>query len=250
MKRRSFMEVGVKGSIFAGLMQTVGKAAEIKGGETDKWGKIMPTRPLGKTGQQITILGVGGAHLARMKDDQAEKHVDLAIENGVRFFDTAHFYYKGRSERLLGKYLVPKYRDQVFLMTKTLSKTAKDAEKQVHESLQRMKTDHVDMLLVHTFFSPEDVDNREKNGVFDKVLEIKKKGLAKNVGVSCHTDVATSLRFFEKFKKYDFLNTFMTPINPVDAADPDNSFTRDILPKSVELGISHFAMKTMGGGTL
>ena len=250
MKRRTFIETGVKGSLAAGLMQTVACADKISDGGSDALGQIMPTRPFAKTGENLTLLGVGGAHMGRMDDATAQKHIEFALEHGVRFFHTAYVYQKGRSERLYGRFLTPKYREHVFIMTKAWGRDADSVEKQVQESLKRMNIDQVDLLLIHSLDSIEDVDKREKNGVFEKMIELKERGLTRHLGYSCHTHAKCVLHFLEKTKNNDFICAGMTVLNPVDAAHPDNSFVRDALPGSIERGHAHIAMKTMGGGTL
>lgn len=244
------MDTGVKGGAAACLMRSISLADPIKTGGSDELGRIMPTRPFAKTGEHLTLLGVGGAHVGRMDDATAQKHIECALENGVRFFDTAYVYQRGRSESLYGKFLTPKYRKNVFIMTKSWARDAAGVEKQVMTSLERMKIEQIDLLLIHSLDSVNDVDNRERDGVFDKMIELKERGVARHLGYSCHTNPKCVLRFMEKTKENDFITACMTVINPVDAAHPDNSFTRDILPKSLERGHSHIAMKTVGGGTL
>ena len=83
----------------------------------DKWGKVLPRRRLGKTNEYVTMLGVGGAHVGWTSERDAQEVIETAIEGGIRFFDTAESYAKGGSETRYGKYLIPKYRDNIFLMT-------------------------------------------------------------------------------------------------------------------------------------
>ena len=94
----------------------------------DKWGKILPLRTLGKTGQNVTMLGLGGFHVGWTTEKDAQEVIETAIEGGIRFFDTAESYDKGGSEIRYGKYLVPKYRDEVFIMSKSLAKAEKNVE--------------------------------------------------------------------------------------------------------------------------
>jgi len=250
MKRRTFLKLGVQGGLAAGLMQTMSYAAEIAPGGSDKLGPIMPTRPLANTGERLTLLGIGGAHLGRMDDATAQKHIEFALEHGVRFFDTAYIYQRGRSEKLYGRFLSPKYRDHVFIMTKCWAKTPEKFEQQVNESLRRLDTGQVDLLMVHSLESAADVDERVQNGILDKVRDIKRRGLARHIGYTCHTHPSAVLRFLEKIQDDDSFCSCMTVINPLDAGNLNNSFVRDVLPKTTGRGHAHFAMKTMAGGGL
>ena len=86
----------------------------------DRLGELLPTRLLGRTDEAVTMLGVGGWHIGRMSEErEAQATIEAALEGGVRFFDTAEAYQNGGSESRLGRLLTPKYRDVVFLMTKT-----------------------------------------------------------------------------------------------------------------------------------
>ena len=162
MNRREFLETGVKGVVSASLVSHMASAAKIKTGGSDKLGSIMPTRPLGKTGEHLTLLAVGGAHVARMDDKTIQEVVDVSLEEGIRFFDTAHSYGNGKSEEHYGNFLCPKYRDHVYIMTKSTATTAEKFQKEFDLSLKRMKTDYVDLLYIHALGSIEDVDEREK----------------------------------------------------------------------------------------
>ncbi|MBE9517061.1 MAG: aldo/keto reductase, partial [Bacteroidetes bacterium] len=93
------------------------------GSNKDKWGEILPLRTLGKTGEKVTMLGLGGYHVGWTTEKDAREVIEKAMEGGIRFFDTAESYGKGGSEIRYGKYLVPKYRDDIFIMSKS---TAKD----------------------------------------------------------------------------------------------------------------------------
>ena len=86
---------------------------------SDRLGPLIPTRRLGRTGEAVTMLGIGGWHIGDIEEKEAQKTIETALEGGVRFIDSAESYQGGGSETRLGKLLVPKYRDDVFLMTKT-----------------------------------------------------------------------------------------------------------------------------------
>lgn len=250
MKRRQFIRTSALATTATALLSNMARASVLSLSNSDKWGNIMPMRPLGKTGEKITIMGLGGAHNSWLKKKDAEKQIEMSIEAGIRFFDTASVYSNGLSEKLYGKYLNPKYRDEIFLMTKTHARDAATVEEHVHTSLKRMKTDRIDLILIHSLQDNEDVDNREKQGVFDRLQRFQSDGIIRHLGYSCHTNASVALYFLEKTKENDFICAFQSPINAVDASDPDNSFTTMVIPEIIKRGHSHFAMKTLGGGGL
>lgn len=250
MKRRAFIKSTAVALTASTLLDNLAKAAPILIGNSDRLGPLLPMRPLGKTGEQLTIFGIGGAHIGRMEDAAAQRQIEYALEQGVRFFDNAYIYSRGKAEAYYGKYLCPKYREDVFVMTKTNGKTAEEATDQITTSLKRLNTDYIDLLYVHMVADIDDVDTRHQNGVFDVVRRFQAEGKVRHLGVSCHTNVKAALHFLELTKDDDFVCCMQSPINAVDASDPENSFTRQVLPINVERGHSHIAMKTLGGGGL
>ncbi|PYV39627.1 MAG: aldo/keto reductase, partial [Acidobacteria bacterium] len=133
--------------------------------ESDRLGKLLPKRTLGRTGVAVTMLGVGGWHIGRMEEPEAQRTIEAALEGGIRFFDNAESYQDGASESRYGRLLTPKYRDIVFLMTKSTATDAATARRHLEESLLRMKTDYVDLWQMHSVTSVEDVDQRIQNGI-------------------------------------------------------------------------------------
>lgn len=209
----------------------------------DKWGKIMPLKPLGSTGKKVTLLGVGGFHVGRMDEAMAQETVDLAIENGIRFFDTAESYQKGGSEEMYGKVLTPKYRDEIFLMTKTRARDYDTAKEHLEGSLRRMKTDHLDLWLMHAVNAEDDVENRVNNGVVDFMLEAKEQGKIKHIGFSGHTVTKAHLRLLELT---DVPEVCMMPINVLDMGY--DSYIKNVLPVLQKKKMGVIAMKTLAGG--
>lgn len=134
----------------------------------DKLGPRLPLRRLGNTGVEVTLLGAGGVHIGDAAERDAEEVIETAIAEGIRFFDTANMYSEGRSEQRLGRYLVPKYRDHVFLMSKSLATSGKGATEDLETSLRRCGCDYLDLWQIHALKDPEDADNRvngEESGV-------------------------------------------------------------------------------------
>lgn len=213
----------------------------------DRLGELLPLRKLGKSGASVTMLGVGGYHIHWTSERDAQQVIMTALENGVRFFDTAESYGPHVSEIKYGKFLTPRYRDIVFLMTKTTAPDAKTAREHLEGSLKRMKTDYLDLWQVHSLTTPEDVDNRIKNGVLDVFMEAKKSGKVKYIGFTGHQNPKAHLRMLEATRGMGIWDTVQMPVNPVDAAS-NLSFVREVMPQLVEQGIGVLAMKTLADG--
>ena len=217
---------------------------------SDKLGTVLPQRQIVRNGEKTTSFCMGGYHLGLAKDEKmAEKMVDRAIEMGVRFFDNARVYHQGYSEELYGKFLIPKYRDNVFVMTKSYSKTAEDARKDLDLSLSALKTDYVDLWQIHTVTTSEDVDERFNNGVIDAFLEAKEKGKARYVGFTSHQNPSTIIHFLDLLEERGLkMDTCQMPLN---VCDPNfESFQFGALPALLEKEYGVIAMKTMAGGSM
>ncbi len=239
LKRRSFLQA-LCGATAGVLLH----GRQAMGAESDRLGKLLPQRKLGRSGVAVTMLGVGGWHIGRMSEAEAQKTIETALEGGVRFFDSCESYQDGGSESRLGKLLTPKYRDDIFLMTKTDAKDAAAAKRSLEGSLKRMNTDHLDLWQIHGVDSAEDVDKRLNAGVLDAMLEAKASGKVKHLGFTGHTGPPGHLHMIAR--KGDELETCQMPVN---AADPSyNSFVKNVIPKLVEKGMGILAMKTLANG--
>lgn len=212
----------------------------------DRWGEILPQRYLGKTGVQVTMLGVGGYHVGWTSERDAQEVIETAIEAGIRFFDTAESYDDGGSERRYGKYLVPKYRDEVFIMSKTTARTAKLAQQHLDETLSRLSCDYLDLWQVHSLRTPEDVDNRIKEGVLEVFEKAKRDGKVKHIGFTGHQNPFAHKRMIERVEDSDPFETIQMPINVIDSHF--HSFIRNVLPAALDRNYGVLAMKTLSDG--
>ena len=219
-------------------------------GASDKLGKLLPQRVLGKTGEKVTAFGLGGHHVGVAKNEKtAEALIERAIERGIRFFDNAVNYQKGLSESYYGRFLTPKYRDLVFLTTKSSQPTAKGARREFEESLKRLKTDRVDLWQIHHFVSVEDVKERIANGVVEVFLEMREKKMARYIGFTGHSSQEAHCYFLDHCKKEGIqMDTCLMPMNLVDPHY--DSFLINVMPKLLEQGIAPLAMKTMVFGKI
>lgn len=189
------------------------------------------------------MLGVGGWHIGRMSEPDAQETLEAALEGGVRFFDSAESYQDGGSEERLGKLLIPRYRDHIFLMTKTLARDAKTVRRHLEESLRRLRTDHLDLWQIHSLQSPQDVDERLSAGVLEAVKQVQAEGKARYIGFTGHRTPDAHLQMLEKAEG---LQTCQMPINLADVSY--NSFIQNVLPRLVDRKIGVLAMKTLANG--
>lgn len=230
---------------------------------SDALGPLLPQRWLGRTGVAVTMLGLGGDHLGQIavRDEKAaQETIETAIAGGVRFFDNAESYGKppGTAEEAYGRLLTPKYRDHIFLMSKTYirdenAKPVAEAEfgqlskRHLEGTLRRLKTDHLDLWQIHSIKSIEDVEARIANGVLDTLLEAQRQGKTRFIGFTGHHLPEANLRMIERMKQHgEVLQTCQMPINVLD---PNYlSFIDGVLPALVERRYGVLAMKTLGGG--
>jgi len=238
LKMLATMTAGVSGSKYA--------FSQEKKSEGDQLGEMLPTRRLGKTGKKVTMLGVGGYHLGSRKTERdAQEIIETALEGGVRFFDSAEGYQDGESEKRYGKFLTPKYREHVFLMTKVEQKDAASARKSLDESLKRLNTDYLDLWQMHTLESVEDVDERVAGGVLDVMREAKESGKVRHIGFTGHATPSAHKLMLEKT---DIFETCQMPINICDPSF--KSFIVNVLPTLLERNMGILAMKTLCEGAL
>ncbi len=227
----------------AGILLSSQTNAQNKKLKSDRLGQLLPLRTLGRTGEAVTMLGVGGWHLGELSERDAQESIEIALQGGVRFFDTAEMYQSGGSETRMGKLLIPKYRDVIYLMTKTTARNSQNARRHLEDSLRRLNTDYLDLWQVHAVKNPNDVDERITNGVFEVMAEAKESGKVRHIGFTGHHQPEAHLRVLEKS---DIFDTCQMPIN---LADPSySSFIKQVMPKLVERNIGVLAMKSLANG--
>lgn len=205
----------------------------------------VPRRPFGKTGEQVSILAVGGFHLGATKDQQeANTLVARAIDCGINFFDNAWEYKQGLSEERLGTALEGK-RDQVLVMTKvcTHGRDKSVAMRQLEQSLRRLRTDHLDVWQIHevVYYNDPDLIFRP-DGAIEALAAAKQQGKVRWVGFTGHKDPAIHLQMLS----HDFpFDTVQMPLNPFDAQY--RSFQQHVMPEANRRGIAVLGMKSLGG---
>jgi aryl-alcohol dehydrogenase-like predicted oxidoreductase len=245
LHRREFVRGAVYTAAAAAMIRPAfSQTPNAAAGEQTSDGTI-PMKPLGKTGVQVSALGLGGFHLGSTKDQQETNDiVARAIDAGVNFFDNAWEYHDGDSETRAGKALKGK-RDKVILMTKVCTHgRGKDvAMRMLEDSLRRLKTDHLDVWQIHEvvyYNDPELIF--AKDGVAEALTEAKKQGKVRFVGFTGHKDPAIHL----KVLSYDYpFDTVQMPLNCFDATY--HSFENQVLPEATRRGIAVLGMKSLGG---
>ncbi len=202
-------------------------------------------RPLGKTGQKISMIGLGGYDLGMAREEkQALRMMDRALDLGATFFDNAWAYHDGVSEERMGKALAtPSKRQKAFLMTKAPGRDAATAQKQLEDSLRRMRTDVIDLWQFHNLIDFKEVDTIfGPGGAMEVAQKAKKDGKIRYIGFTGHTAPEVHLAMLDR---YDW-DTVMMPINPADAHW--HSFQNQVLPRALEKKCGILAFKTLSRG--
>jgi aryl-alcohol dehydrogenase-like predicted oxidoreductase len=237
IERRNFLEMSVMALMARGLI-----AADERKGD-------MIYRQLGRTGERVSAIGLGGYHIANSDRQTAIRIVRAAIDRGVTFLDNCWDYHDGNSEKWMGDALRDGYRQKVFLMTKFDGRTKQATTKQIDESLARLRTDHIDLMQYHENIRPEDPDRFFNEGPVDALLDAKKAGKIRYIGFTGHKDPFVHLRMLELAEKHQFhFDSAQMPLNILDAQF--RSFAHQVVPKLVAQGIGVLAMKPMASGVI
>ena len=212
----------------------------------------MPTRVLGRTGVEVSLIGLGGWHLGfnYIDEELSTRIIRTAIDNGINFMDNCWDYNDGASEKRMGKALKDGYRDRVFLMTKIDGRTRKDAAEQLDESLKRLQVDHIDLVQHHEILRYEDPHRVfDEQGANAALLEARDAGKIRFIGFTGHKDPRIHLYMLEVAKQNGFrFDTVQMPLNVMDAHF--RSFEKLVLPELVKDDIGVLAMKTLANGTI
>jgi aryl-alcohol dehydrogenase-like predicted oxidoreductase len=211
----------------------------------------MKTRTLGRTGEQVSIIGLGGAHIGRQDDPQdSVRIIRSAIDRGITFLDNSWSYHEGQSEIRMGAALRDGYRQKVFLMSKIDGRTVKAAADQIDESLARLQTDCVDLMQFHEVIRIEDPDRIfGRHGALEAMLAAREAGKIRYIGFSGHKDPMIHGRMLDVARDHGFrFDAVQMPLNPMDVHF--RSFQHHILTRIVGDEIGALGMKAMGGGHL
>jgi predicted aldo/keto reductase-like oxidoreductase len=235
--RRDFLQA----SLAAGAALSLAAGAE---GADDASAKGLPTRPLGKTGERVSIICLGGWHIGAVKDEnEAVKIMHTALDEGLTFFDNAWDYHDGGSEEIMGKALaMDGKRKQCFLMTKNCGRDAKTVKQHLEDSLRRLRTDRIDLMQFHEINYDNDPDWIVERGGLAEMLKAQKAGKVRFLGFTGHKDPHIHLKMLDRFK----WDTVQMPINICDFHY--RSFQLQVVPEANKRGVGVIGMKGLGGG--
>ena len=235
MKRRDFLKKGTAAA--AGLAASQSLLEPLAAGETAvPAGRTIPRRPLGKTGEHLSIIAMGGIVVMDVAQSFANKVVAEAVDRGVNYIDIAPSY--GNAQERMGPALKP-YRNRVFLACKELARDKAGAQKELDESLQQLQTDHVDLYQLHALAKVEDVHKAlGPGGAIEAFVEAKKSGKVRFLGFSAHS-VEAALIAMDQF---DF-DTVLFPINFVMYSQAN--FGPQIVQRAREKQMGMMAIKAM-----
>jgi uncharacterized protein len=258
--RRTFLMAG--GAVIAGAAAGLGENSAARADEKEGAVKLetpesvrrgdMLYRQLGSTGQEVSLIGMGGFHLGQkqVSEEESIRLIRSGIDRGITFLDNSWDYNDGQSEIRVGKAIKDGYRDKVIVMTKIDGRTKKEANRQIEQSLKRLGVQTIDLLQHHEVIRMEDPDRIfADGGAMEAFLDAKKAGKIRFIGFTGHKDPAIHLRMLEVADAHQFhFDTVQMPINVMDAQF--RSFGHRVLPVLVEKKIGPLAMKTFGSGVI
>jgi predicted aldo/keto reductase-like oxidoreductase len=211
----------------------------------------MPYRSLGRSGEEVSLLGLGGFNIGIQADEQESiRIIRTAIDNGVNFLDNAWDYNGGASEIRMGKALRDGYRKKAFLMTKIDGQAKDIAARQIDECLQRLQTDTIDLMQFHEIIRFEYPDLIfGPGGAIEAMLAAKKAGKIRYIGFTGHKDPDIHLKMLATASQHDFtFDAVQMPLNVMDMHF--KSFAHKVVPVLVKQGIGVLGMKSMGAGVI
>jgi predicted aldo/keto reductase-like oxidoreductase len=205
-------------------------------------------RSLGSTGERISAIGLGGFHAGVPPEPDGIKLIRMAVDNGITFLDNSCDYHDGGSEVVMGKALRDGYRQKVFLMTKFNGRTRAKTAEQIDTSLQRLQTDHIDLIQFHENIRMDDPERYfAPDGAHAAVMAAKKAGKVRFVGFTGHKDPSIHLHMLDVAAKNGFhFDSCQMPLNVLDYHY--RSFAHDVLPRLVKEKTGVLGMKPLASG--
>jgi len=205
----------------------------------------LPMRPLGRTGQRVSILCLGGWHIGAVGDEnEAVRIMHAAVDEGLTFFDNSWDYHDGRAEERMGRALaMDSRRKKVFLMTKNCERDHAGSMKCLEDSLRRLKSDYIDLWQFHELVYDNDPDWIFERGGIKAAIEARRQGKVRYIGFTGHKDPLIHRRMLDKPFEWD---TAQMPINVCDAFY--RSFQNEVVPICLRKNVGVIGMKGLGGG--
>lgn len=204
--------------------------------------QLVPTQELGKTGEEVSILGLGGYHIGKLEEKESIQLIREAIDAGITFMDNAWCYHNGLSEKLMGKALQDGYRKKVFLMTKNHGRSKARFEKQLEDSLKRLQTNHIDLLQFHEIIHTGEPAKISQEGALEAALAAKQAGKIRYIGFTGHRHPHLHQQMLDLDFPWD---TVQMPVNLFDYHY--KSFQNQIIPQALEQNMGAIGMKSLLG---
>jgi uncharacterized protein len=250
MERRDFLKSAAAAAVTSVTLPSVAATAQAPAGSnptTRPTSPDMQYRELGRTGEKVSIIGLGGYHVGKQADPaESIRLIRAAIDQGITFMDNCWDYNDGISEVRMGQAMKDGYRQKVFLMTKMDGRTSESYNIQLEQSLGRLQTDMIDLVQFHECIRLDDPDRIfAPGGALEAAVAARQAGKIRYIGFTGHKDPYVHLRMLEMADKHNFhFDTVQMPVNVMDAHF--RSFTREVLPVAQQKGIGVLAMKTFG----
>jgi predicted aldo/keto reductase-like oxidoreductase len=241
MNRRRFLQTTAAATLATTFAQNRVRA--------ETWS--VPMRTLGRSGEKVSMVGLGGYHIGMQGDEQESiRIIRTALDSGINFLDNCWDYNGGESEVRMGKALRDGYRKKAFLMTKVDGQTRKAATQQLEESLKRLQTDHVDLLQFHEVIRDTDPARIfADDGGMNAIVEARKQGKVRYIGFTGHKSPDIHMKMLETAFAHGFtFEAVQMPLNLMDAHF--DSFEKKVLPVLVKHNIGVLGMKPMGDGQI
>ena len=242
LTRRTFLALSVASAFFQEFWQDVMAVAP----ENE-----IPQRLLGRTGEKVSIIGLGGYHIGNPHDEsEGIRIIQSAIDNGINFLDNCWDYHGGDSEVRMGKALKGAYRSKVFLMTKIDGRDKKTAASQIEDSLRRLQTDTIDLMQLHEVIRMSDAEKSfGPNGAIEALVDARKAGKIRFIGFTGHKSPEMHLHMLACAARNNFkFDAVQLPLNVMDSHF--DSFEKLVVPVLVKHQIGVLGMKPLGGGPI
>jgi predicted aldo/keto reductase-like oxidoreductase len=243
MNRRQFLKAAMISALVP--VELMGCDASARVGE-------MQYRTLGHTGENVSIVGVGGDHIGvpKVTKEESQRIIRTAIDNGINFMDNCWCYHDGQSEIRMGNALRNGYRQKVFLMTKLDGRDAKSANSQLDQSLRRLQTDHLDLVQFHAVGRMDDPEKIfASGGAFESIIKARQAGKVRYIGFTGHKSPEVHLHMLNMAFRNNFLfDTVQMPLNAMDAHY--DSFAMLVVPVLLQHNIGVLGMKPLGGSAV
>jgi aryl-alcohol dehydrogenase-like predicted oxidoreductase len=212
----------------------------------------IPYRTLGRTGEKVSAIGLGGWHLGleRVDEQLSFRIIRTAIDRGINFLDNCWDYNDGASETRMGKALRDGYRQKVFLMTKIDGRSYAEAMRQLDQSLERLRTDCIALVQHHEILRYDDPHRIfDEEGANRALVDAQRAGKIRYIGFTGHKDPHIHLYMLDVAREHGFLfDTVQMPLNVMDAHY--RSFGTLVLPELVKQGIGVLGMKPLANGII